>query len=212
MDELQKYFEAHRDQFRKPESVTLSEVFLSSAGKNEADVKARALELVAQLRAGADFAAVAVANSERESNGVRLAPQNKGKVGTFEVPSLREDIATAIKTVKVGGISDPLRSNDGYQILRVDERTIASNTATFNENQVREAMTIERSAKEREDYLQTLRNEAYIKVAKDYSAAVLPILKLKEEATAEKTDDGSSGVKPSANKKKGKFLKIFPKP
>jgi parvulin-like peptidyl-prolyl isomerase len=211
MDELMKYFEAHRDKFRKPESVTISEIFLSSAGKNEADVKARAMELVAQLRAGGEFGALAAANSEREANGVRLAPQNKGKVGTFEVPNLREDIATAIKNVKVGGVSDPLRTNDGYQILSVDERTPGSDAAVFNENQVREAITIERSAKEREDYLQNLRNEAYIKIAKDYSAAVMPLLKLKEVATVEKTDDGSSVDKP-ANKKKGKFLKIFPKP
>ncbi len=212
MDELKKYFETHRDKFRKPENVTVSEIFLSSAGKNEADVKARAMELVTQLRAGADFGTLAVANSEREVNGVRSAPQNKGKVGAFEVPNLREDISTAIKNVKVGGVSDPLRTNDGYQIFRVDERTPASDAAVFNENQVREAMTIERSPKERDDYLQNLRNEAYIKVSKDYSAAVMPLLKLKEEATVERTDDGSSAEKPSANKKKGKFLKIFPKP
>jgi len=212
MDELKKYFETHRDKFRKPESVTVSEIFLSSAGKNEADVKARAMELVAQLRAGAEFGALAAANSEREVNGVRSAPQNKGKVGAFEVPNLREDIATAIKNVKVGGVSDPLRTNDGYQIFRVDERTPASDAAVFNENQVREAMTIERSSKQRDDYLQNLRNEAYIKVSKDYSAAVMPLLKLKEEAMVEKTEDGSSAEKPSANKKKGKFLKIFPKP
>ncbi len=99
------------------------------------------------MRAGADFAKVAAANSEREVNGVRIAPQNKGKVGTFEVPNLREDIANAVKDVQVGGVSEPLRSNDGYQIFRVDERTPASTSATFNENQVREAITIERSAK-----------------------------------------------------------------
>ncbi|HEU4477131.1 MAG TPA: peptidylprolyl isomerase, partial [Pyrinomonadaceae bacterium] len=93
MDELKKYFQSHPDKFRKPENVTLSEIFLSSAGKNEAEVKARALELVRQIRAGADFGALAAANSEREINGVRTAPQNKGKVGTFEVPSLRNDIA-----------------------------------------------------------------------------------------------------------------------
>lgn len=212
LDELKKYFETHRDKFRKPESVTVSEIFLSSAGKNEADVKARAMELVTQLRAGADFGTLAAANSEREVNGVRAAPQNKGKVGAFEVPNLREDIATAIKNVKVGGVSDPLRTNDGYQIFRVDERTPASDAAVFSENQVREAMTIERSPKERDDYLQSLRNEAYVKVSKDYSAAVMPLLKLKEEATVERSDDGSSAEKPSTNKKKGKFLKIFPKP
>src|SRR6185295_9604795 len=97
MDELKKYFQAHPEKFRKPESVTISEIFLSSAGKNEAEVKAKALDLVRQARAGADFGSLASANSERELNGVRTGPQNKGKVGSFEVPSLREDIATAVK-------------------------------------------------------------------------------------------------------------------
>ncbi|HLE61778.1 MAG TPA: peptidyl-prolyl cis-trans isomerase, partial [Pyrinomonadaceae bacterium] len=96
MDELKKYFEEHKDKFLKPESVTISEIFLGVAGKNEADVKARALELVTQLRAGADFATVAAANSEREVNGRRTAPEDKGKVGSFDLPSLREDVATMI--------------------------------------------------------------------------------------------------------------------
>ena len=176
MDELKKHFEANRDKFRKPESVTLSEIFLSLVGRNEADVKARADELVAQLRAGADFGAVAVANSEREINGVRTAPQNKGKVGTFEVPSLRDDIAAGIKNVKAGGVSDPLRGEDGFQILRVDERTEGSDTPTFNENRVREAMTMERSPKERDEYLRRLRSDAYIKIADSYRDAVEALL------------------------------------
>lgn len=209
VDELKKYFDAHQDKFRKPETVKLSEIFLSSAGKNEAEVKARANALVTQLRAGGDFAALATTNSEREVNGVRVAPENKGKVGTFEVPSLREDIATTVKNVKVGGVSEPLRGNDGYQILRVDERTNASTSATFNENRVREAITMERTDKAREEYLQKLRNEAYIKVSDNYKVAVLPLLKIKEEVIAESS---SGGQKPEEKKKKGKFLGIFPKP
>jgi peptidyl-prolyl cis-trans isomerase SurA len=210
IDELQKYYQAHQDKFRKPEVVTISEIFLSSAGKNEAAVKARALELVTQLRAGADFSKVAAANSEREVNGVRTAADNGGKVGTFEMPNLREEIANSVRNVKVGGVSDPLRTNDGYQIFRVDERIPGSTTPTFNENQVREAITIERGAKAREDYLQTLRNEAYIKISENYRAAVAPILKLAPEKTAENGDTSTSGSKPE--KKKGKFLGIFPKP
>lgn len=209
MDELKKYFDAHPDKFRKPENVTLSEIFLSSAGKNEAEVKARAIALVAQARAGADFAALATTNSEREMNGVRIAQENKGKVGAFEVPNLRQDIATAIKDVKAGGVSEPLRSNDGYQILRVDERVSGSTAATFNENRVREAITIERTEKAREDYLQNLRNDAYIKVSDNYRAAVLPLLKIKEEVIAE---SGLNDPKPEEKKKKGRFLGIFPKP
>lgn len=193
-DELKKYFEAHKDKFLKPENVVISEIFLTFAGKNEADVKAKAQELVTQLRAGADFGSVAATNSERELNGVRVAPENRGKVGRFETTQLREDIAVAIKNVKVGGISEPLRTPDGFQIFRVDERNAASTTATFNEDQVRQAITAERAPKEREAYLQTLRNDAYVNVAKDYQEAVLPLLKISNEAA-------SDSAKPATKKK-----------
>jgi parvulin-like peptidyl-prolyl isomerase len=169
------------------------------------------MELVAQLRAGADFRTVAASNSERERNGKRLAPEDGGKVGTFEVPNLREDLAAALKNVKVGGVSDPIRTPDGYQILRVDERTAASENAAFNENQVREAITIERSPKAREDYLEAKRNESYIKIGQNYRASVAPLLKLPPEETAENAEGTTAGAKPP-EKKKGKFLKIFPKP
>jgi peptidyl-prolyl cis-trans isomerase SurA len=208
MDELKKYFQAHPEKFRKPETVTMSEIFLSSAGKNEAEVKAKAFELIRQARAGADFGALAAVNSERELNGVRVGPQTKGKVGSFEVPGLRDDIANAIKTVTVGGVSEPIRSNDGYQILRVDERTPGSDAVNFNENQVREAITMERTSKERDEYLKNLRNDAYIKISGDYRAAVAPLLNLPPEKTADNT---SVGRKPE-EKKKGKLLGIFPKP
>lgn len=208
MDELKAYFQAHQEKFRKPENVTLSEIFLSSVGKNEAEVKARALELVRQIRAGANFGQLAATNSDREMNGVRVGQQNQGKVGTFEVPNLREDIATAIKNIPAGGVTEPLRSNDGYQILRVDERTPGSTTATFNENKVREAITIERGDAAREQYLQTLRDDAYIKISETYRAAVAPILKLPPEKTAQNSEAGATEEK----KKKGRFLGIFPKP
>ena len=212
MDELKKYFQENQAKFFKPESVTISEIYLSFAGKNEAEVKARALELVRQLRAGADFAKVAAANSEREQNGVRIAPETGGKVGTFEVPNLRAEIADSVKSVPVGGINEPLRINDGYQVLRVDARTAASTTATFNENQVREAMTMERGAKARDEYLQGLRDEAYIKISDNYAGGVYPILKITPEKTADNSSIPSGGEQPGGKKKKGKLLGIFPKP
>lgn len=194
-DEAKKYFDANKEKFLKPENVVISEIYLGTTGKNEADVKAKAMELVAQLRAGADFGAVATTNSEREVNGVRVAPQNKGKVGRFETPQLREDIAVSIRNVKVGGVSEPLKSGDGYQIFRVDERNPGATTATFNEDQVRQAITVERSPKERDAYLQALRNDAYVNIAKDYQDAVLPLLKI---STA--TQSATEG-KPAAKKK-----------
>jgi peptidyl-prolyl cis-trans isomerase SurA len=213
MAELRAYFDAHKDKFRKPETVKLSEIFLGLAGRDEAQVKAKAQQLVAQLRGGADFKKLAAANSEREDKGERVAPKTGGDVGLFEMPSLRTDIADAIKGVKAGTVSEPVKTNDGYQIFRVDERTAGSDASVFTESRVREAMTVERSPKAHEEYLQNLRNEAYIKLSPNYAAGVLPLLKIKEEVTAEATDVGS-GSRPAGkeHKGKGKFLKIFPKP
>jgi peptidyl-prolyl cis-trans isomerase SurA len=189
IDDLHKYFDAHKEQFRKPESVKLSEIFLGLAGKPEAEVKARAEQIVAQARGGADFGALAATYSERESGGVRVAVQNKGEVGLFEVPALRPDIGAAIKTLKAGGVSDPLRSDEGYQILHVDVRNAGSDVPTFNEARVREAITAERTPKEREAYLQNLRNDAYIKLAESYQASVMPLLKITPPKTVRAADE-----------------------
>ena len=188
-NEVKSYFEAHKDLFRKPESIALSEIYLSTVDKDDAAVRARAVELVAQLRAGADFKAVASANSEREKNGQRTAPQDGGKVGTFEVPNLREDLVNALKAVNVGGITDPIKNPEGYQILRVDERTPAGSKPEFNDNMIRQAMLMERRDKERETYLDNLRNEAYIKLTDVYRAGVEPLLKIKPPVAAAKTSD-----------------------
>jgi peptidyl-prolyl cis-trans isomerase SurA len=189
-EEVKSYFGAHKDQFRKPESIGLSEIYLSTTDKDDSAVKARAVELVTQLRAGADFKAVASANSERVGkDGQRTAPKDGGKVGTFEVPNLREDLVAALKDVKVGGVTDPIKSDAGYQILRVDERTPAGTTPEFSDNIVRQALLMERQAKEREAYLDNLRNEAYIKVTDVYRADVEPLLKIKPATAAAKTSD-----------------------
>src|ERR1041385_5113999 len=199
-DELHKYFDAHKDKFVKPEMVELSEIFLALAGKSETDVKARAAELVKQARGGADFCTLAAAYSERSA-----PPGEKPcKVGEFAIPELRPDIAGAIKGVASGGVSEPLKSDEGYQILRVDARTAGSNAATFNENAVRIAMTGEQSPKAREDYLQNLRKEAYVNVSANYKDAVLPLLKIVPPPAAVKRDQ--------PDKKKGKILGIIPKP
>jgi peptidyl-prolyl cis-trans isomerase SurA len=181
-DELRKYFDAHQQTFLKPESVEISEIFLGLAGKQEPDVKAQATKLVAQLRGGADFCTLAAAYTDRPAT----AGKKPCKVGLFQVPDLRPDIAAAVKSVNPGGVSEPLKTDEGYQILRVDARTAGSNTPTFIENVVREVITRERSPKAREDYLQGLRNDGYVKIAENYRTAVEPLLKIVPPAAATK--------------------------
>lgn len=187
-DEVKAYFEAHKDQFRKPESINISEIWLSTVEKDPEAVRARVTELVQQIRAGADFKALAAANSERTKDGQRTAPKDFGVVGNFEMPSLREDLAAKLKTIKVGDITDPIQTPDGFQIIRVNERFPPGTTPTFNDNQVRQAMLAEKSQKAREEYLTKLRSEAFIKVAEAYKDSVEPLLKVNTTAAAKSAD------------------------
>jgi peptidyl-prolyl cis-trans isomerase SurA len=179
------FFEKNRDKFRKPEALTLSEIYLSTVGKDDAEVKARAQQLVVQLRTGADFGALAAVQSEREDGkGQRVAPQTKGVLGTFPVTDItHEGVAAALRALKPGQVSDPVKMDQGYVILRLDARAPAGE-ATFDDRRVRETMTMERVDQERKTYVETLRAEAYVDVAPAYREAVLPLLKVEPVKTA----------------------------
>ena len=200
--EAEAYYKSHMDRFRKPETVSLSEIWLTlGPGKNEAEVKAKATQLVTQARAGANFGDLAAQNSERTQNGQPIARETKGKVGTFQITDLRPDLAAAIKPIAQGGVTDPIRTNEGYQILRVDERVAGSDASVYNEMKVREMITVERREKERTEYLQRLRKEAYIKISENYRAALEPMLGLSAPAAsattpAKKDDKKSKNNKP----------------
>lgn len=200
IDELKKYFEAHKDKFSKPESVTLSEIFLSLAGKPEAEVKAKADQLIAEARNGGDFAALAKTNSERLQNGKLAAAESGGKVGTFPITDLRENIATAIKDLKTGGVSEAIRYDEGFQIIRVDERIAGSNVPTFNEGRARDMITGERAEPARKEYMEKLRKDAYIKISETYRAAVSPLLGI-GTTPASSTSGPSPSPATSAEKK-----------
>jgi peptidyl-prolyl cis-trans isomerase SurA len=148
-------------------------------------VRAKAQEILRQLRAGADFKTLAAANSERlDQQGNRQAVQTGGKVGTFKTTDLKADLAASLKNVQAGGVTELIRSDEGFQILRVDERTAAGDPKGFDEEQARQAYTLERRDKERNEFMNTLRKEAYIKVADDYKAVVEPLLKTGAASTS----------------------------
>lgn len=181
--ELKSYYEKHKEKFTKPEKVTLSEIFLSFAGRDEAATREKAKQIVAKLRGGADFEKLAVENSDREN-----VAQTKGKVDSFIVKDLDPRFSAAIKDLKTGGISDPVELDQiGIEILRVDERTAASNESVFDENAVRYAIMQERAPAEQKKFMSNLRQDAYIKINEQYRPLVSPIL-FADERRAEKTD------------------------
>ncbi|MEJ7846900.1 MAG: peptidyl-prolyl cis-trans isomerase [Pyrinomonadaceae bacterium] len=170
--ELKAYFEKNKARFTKPETVSVSEIFLSFAGNTEAAVREKAKLLVSQLRGGADFNKLVVENSDRPN-----ATQTKGKVDTLTIKELDPKYAAAIKNVKLGGYSDPIEVDQvGINILRVDERSQASSESFYNENAVRLAILTEKEPEARKKFMSTVRGNSYIKINENYRAQVAPIL------------------------------------
>ncbi len=169
--EIKSYYEANKAKFTKPETITISEIFLNFAGRDESAVRDKAKQIVTQARGGADFGKLAEENSDRPD-----AKQNKGKVPTLNAKDLDKTFAEPLKNVKVGGISEPIELPEGIEILRVDERTNASSESFFDEQEIRKAITIERIPDERKKYMSTLRADAYIKINDAYRPLVSPIL------------------------------------
>jgi parvulin-like peptidyl-prolyl isomerase len=194
--ELQKYYSEHRDKFQ---SVTLSEIFLSSAGRKPEEVGAKAAQLVAQARAAADFGALAEANTERENTKkTKGRIEDNGKPRWFllnDLATVSKKIAEAVKPLKAGQVTDAIQTDEGYVIYKVNERDDA-----FNENQVRGEMLAERGPKEREVYVATLRKDAYIKPAKKYEEMIQPLLDKDRSSTAS-TKPGAAAEKDSKDKK-----------
>ena len=138
---------------------------------------ARARQIVAQLRGGADFAATAKVMSERENQDhERVAVKTGGKLLAFTAEDISNpQVLAAVKALKVGSVTDPVKLPDGYIILRLDEQT-PGGPPSYDEKRVREAIANERLEQERKDYLASLRSDAYVEVSPAYRDQVLPQL------------------------------------
>src|SRR5262249_34709842 len=78
-DQLKQYYDSHPEQYSRGEQVRVRHILLKTDGKNNEEVKKKAEGLVAQLRAGADFAAFAKQYSEDTGS-----KDNGGDLGFFE--------------------------------------------------------------------------------------------------------------------------------
>jgi peptidyl-prolyl cis-trans isomerase SurA len=176
--EIRDYYEKNKQKFTKPETVNLSQIFLSFAGRDETAIRQKADQLVAGLRGGADFAKTALENSDSPD-----VAENNGRAGTFEVKELSDKVAAAIKDVKAGGYAK-FETEEGVVIVRVDERSAASSESVFNEHSVRSALTYDKLPEERKKYFSNLQKESYVKISESYKALVTPHLGSDDTKTA----------------------------
>jgi peptidyl-prolyl cis-trans isomerase SurA len=183
--DVKAYFEAHKDKFIKPETVSFSELFLGFAGRDEAQVRTKGKQLYDQLKAGGDFDKLV-----KETGDAPQLTQGAGKIEKFPVKEISDPkIAKAMTGVKAGDYTLPIEVDQlGIAILRIDAREAQSSEATYDENAVRSTMLQDKGPEAQKAYMTKLRNEAFIKVNDTYRPIVSPILFADErKATATPT-------------------------
>jgi len=168
--ERREFYERHKDQFTVTGEVTLSEIFIPLEGHTAAEVETRARRVIAELKAGLSFPEAA----QKYSPPNRASRAQNGKMGTFKAGEINPDITAAISTLKVGEVTEPIRQQDGFLIVRVDDRkesTIKAFDSPEVQNIVGRYATMEKAEEERKKYMKRLRADAFVEVNKDYAPA-----------------------------------------
>jgi parvulin-like peptidyl-prolyl isomerase len=167
-EEMLDYYEHHLDDFRAEGGVRWSEIVVSyeKHGSVEA-ARAKADQMVAQLRAGADFAELAKAQSDGAT-----APQGGDWDRTAQGSYLVSAVDEALFRLPIGQIGDPIEGPRGWHIVRVNDR-ITDGVKSFVDAQeeIRGVIRNEKVKHETQAYVSELTSKAHITTVFDKPAA-----------------------------------------
>lgn len=139
--------------------LLLSELLLPVYDRaQEASVLSDAVGLVATLRGGADFAALASQVSAAAS------AENGGDLGWVRTAAITPELRAQIETLKTGEISDPVVSPAGVHIFLVRGRRAGAAPAALDPEQVRRTVEQEQLERQASRYLRGLRRDAFVDV------------------------------------------------
>lgn len=164
-DEKKDWYNQHQQYFQVPGEIKLSEIFITFEGRSEAEAAAIAKQVVAEARAGKPFLDL----NKLYSDPKRKSTEKGGELPLFKEDEIIDYLKKAVDKMKAGDISDPIRTDKGLQIIRLNEIKPTS-LINFNEveAQIAQQMTIERGTPKINDYIKGLRDKAYIRVAEAY--------------------------------------------
>jgi peptidyl-prolyl cis-trans isomerase SurA len=193
--EAQRYYEQHKQDYAQPESEHLSEILISADSSDPAKVQAaktKADDIEARLHSGGDFSQLARSFSDgpTASSGGDLGQYKQGQLGT-----VLEDKTFPLKT---GEYTEPILTKQGYIILKVVQHTPGGPAPYKNvEEQVEEALYMDRMEPAIHAYLTKMRDEAAIFIKPGYTDTAATPAELHPSITF-------SSYVPPAPKKKAK--------
>jgi peptidyl-prolyl cis-trans isomerase SurA len=166
--QLQQYYRQHINDFTQPESVRLSEILIpvkteGDEAANLAEAKAKADELETKIKGGASFEDLAKANS------VASTAAQGGDLGEYTRGKLAKQLEDATFALQAGQSTEPIRTRQGYVILKVMQHTPGGVQPFASVRpQIEEAAFMSEMQPRLREYLATLRQNAYIDVRPGY--------------------------------------------
>jgi peptidyl-prolyl cis-trans isomerase D len=142
--QVQDYYSAHQKDFQIPEEVKVRHILIKvdpkADAKTDAAAKEKAENLLKQIKAGADFAALAKANSDDPGS-----KDSGGELGMIQRGVTVPPFEQAAFSLQPGQISDLVKTQFGYHIIKVEEKQTA-HTKTLDEVKAQIVATLTRQA------------------------------------------------------------------
>jgi len=167
-DEVKKYYDAHPQEFTRPEQVEISEIFLSTEGKSPEEIESvqkKAEDLRNRVMKGDDFNEIA----KRYSEGSTAKDQG-GSLGTFKQSELAPQLEEVVFKMDKGQITDVIQTKTGFEILKVEAHFKAGLQPMDKvENEIMNRLYMQKMQPQMRDYLGQLREESYVMVKPGYT-------------------------------------------
>ena len=179
-EDVKKYYDEHKQEFVRPESVLLADIFLNTDGKTPEEVaviQKKANDILARLKKGEDFAELAKRNSEGPT------AKSGGDLGAFERGQLSKQIEDTVFAMKKNDLSDVIQTKTGFEIIKVlDHYEAGQQPLDKVEGEIMNHIYAEQMSTLFRGYLAELREQSYVVVKPGYvdTAAVASNTSIKE--------------------------------
>ncbi|MFN3406549.1 MAG: peptidylprolyl isomerase [Caldimicrobium sp.] len=158
-EEMRQYYEKNKSNYREPEGVQLKHILIFVDSKEGKVAEERALNRAKQIRAqllkGAKFEELAKLHSDD------LASRDKGgDLGILRKGDTIPEFEEKVFSLKVGEISEPIRSPYGYHIVKVVKKIPASQLSFESvKDRIKEDLLKEKEKEQLEKEIENLKKK-----------------------------------------------------
>jgi len=119
-EEVQDYYQSNLRDFAEPESIRAKHILVIPPEATEQQIqeaRKKAEDILAKLKNGSDFDKIA-----REESQDDATREKGGDLGFFSKGTMNPELERVAAKLDIGKLSEPVRTDQGYDILMVTER------------------------------------------------------------------------------------------